>query len=104
LQITTSLAYAFGPPHGSLASNKILITVTNCAVVNFLVWVSIMGLGVGKWLHNAGEIAITCIFATTIFFAFRSPGVHPLTLTALAVSLFSLNILSKMGFGALGGF
>ncbi len=104
LQIMTSLAYALGPRWSWLAADKFWITAVSCAVVGVLVWLSVAGLGIGKWLHNAGGIALVLIFAAIIFFAIRTGHFHPLTMATPAVSLFSLNILSKMGFGALGGF
>ena len=104
LQIATSLAYALGPEHAALASNKLVITLISCGVVGLLVWICYVGLSAGKWLHNAGGIAIVAIFTAIVLFAVRSPNFHPFVLAAPSVSLFSLNILSKMGFGALGGF
>lgn len=104
LQITTSMAYALGPNYAWLAASKVWIGAVSCAVVTFLVWLSIAGLGVGKWLHNAGGIALVVIFAAIIGFALPKQEFHPFQIAAPAVSLFGLNILSKLGFGALGGF
>lgn len=104
LQITTSLSYAMGPGHEWLAASKPLIGAVSCGVIGLLVWLSIVGLGVGKWLHNAGGAMLVLIFAAIIGFAIPSPDFHPLRIAAPAVSLYGLNILSKLGFGALGGF
>jgi amino acid transporter len=104
LQITTNLSYALGPGHESLAANKLAITAVSVAVAALLVWISIVGLSVGKWLHNFGGFMLVVIFLAIVFFGMRSPNFHPFTLVMPAATLFNLNILAKMGFGALGGF
>jgi glutamate:GABA antiporter len=104
LQITTNISYALGPGHEWLASNKPVITVVSIAVVFFLIAISIIGLGVGKWLHNFGGFMLVVIFLAILFFGMRSPNFHPFTLVMPAATAFNLNILAKMGFGALGGF
>jgi amino acid transporter len=75
-----------------------------------LVLVSTIGLGVGKWVHNAGGVMMLVIFAALIALPVLNLAqgniseYHPLTPAMPAISLLSLNILGKMGFGALGGF
>ncbi len=72
--------------------------------------VSTVGLGVGKWVHNAGGVMMLVIFAALLILPILNvwrgtlTEYHPLTMAMPAVSLLSLNILGKMGFGALGGF
>jgi amino acid transporter len=79
-------------------------------VIALLVTLSTVGLGVGKWLHNAGGVIMIAIFAALLFLpllhvsAGKLHGYHPFTMTMPVISLFSLNILGKLGFGALGGF
>lgn len=104
LQVMTNLAYALGPEYGHLAGSKLWITAVSCGAIGLLVWVSIAGLGVGKWLHNAGGAVMIATFALIIFFALASGHFRPMSFEMPAVSLFSMNILSKLGFGALGGF
>lgn len=107
LQASTSLAYAIGPGARWMAASKWFITAVNGVVIGALVIVSVLGLSVGKWVHNAGGVMILAIFAALIALPFLNAdrGVwHPFQTEAPAVSLFSLNLLSKMGFGALGGF
>src|SRR5438128_2971669 len=53
LQLTTNLAYAIGPAGAWISSNKWLITLASLLVIALLVITSTIGLGVGKWLHNA---------------------------------------------------
>jgi glutamate:GABA antiporter len=104
LQITTNLAYVLGPGHESLAADKTVITIISAVVIAILVWVSIAGLGIGKWFHNAGGFMLVVIFGAIVFFGMRSPGFQPWHPVLPALTLFNVNILSKMGFGALGGF
>jgi amino acid transporter len=110
LQLTTNLAYAIGPAGGWISSNKWLITLTSLLVIALLVIVSTIGLGVGKWLHNVGGIIMLTIFAALLVLPFVHVArgdmreYHPLATAMPVFSLFSLNILGKLGFGALGGF
>ena len=104
LQITTNISYALGPGHEYLAADKFAITMVSVGVIAFLVVLSIVGLSIGKWLHNFGGFMLVLIFLAIVFFGMRSPSFHPFTLVMPALSVFNLNILAKMGFGALGGF
>ena len=110
LQLTTNLAYAVGPRADWMASDKMLITVVSCAVIGLLMVVSTIGLGLGKWVHNFGGVIMIVIFAVMLllpiiaFMRGDIPRYAPLATAAPVISLFSLNILGKLGFGALGGF
>src|SRR5436190_12256324 len=110
LQLTTNLAYAIGPSGAWISSNKWLITLTSLLVVALLVTISTIGLGVGKWVHNVGGIIMLTSFATLLVLPFvhvargEMREFHPLATALPVFSLFSLNILGKLGFGALGGF
>jgi amino acid transporter len=110
LQLATNIAYALGPRGAWIASNKLIITLASVGVVALLVYVSVIGLSVGKWVHNAGGAIMLTIFAALIVLPFIAvargtlPHYAPLATSVPVVSLFSLNILGKLGFGALGGF
>src|SRR4029079_768626 len=75
-----------------------------------LSWVGIRGLSVGKWVHKSGGVLMLATFAALLV----APRVnvihgtlrefHPLATAAPVVSIMSLNLLGKMGFGAFGGF
>ena len=110
LQLATNIAYAMGPSGAWIASNKWIITLASVLVVSLLVYVSTVGLSVGKWVHNVGGIIMLTVFAALIILPFihvaRGTMTHyaPLATAIPVVSLFSLNILGKLGFGALGGF
>ncbi|HEY7496922.1 MAG TPA: APC family permease [Vicinamibacterales bacterium] len=110
LQVTTYLSYALGGDARWMASHKPLIMFAGCALIGGLVIVSTLGLGVGKWLHNAGGILILVLFGALAalpainYFNGTLPDPRPFSLTVPALTLLNLNILGKMGFGALGGF
>jgi amino acid transporter len=110
LQVATNLSYALGQSYSWLASSKWFITLASCLVIGTLVLVSTLGLGIGKWVHNAGGVMMLVIFAALIILPIVNvmkgnlTEYHPLTPAMPALSLLSLNILGKMGFGALGGF
>lgn len=104
----TNLAYALGVPW--IAESKWSIALASAAIMGGLAVLSTGGLGAGKWLHRAGGITmVVVLFAVIISPAFAwARGVRPVTqpfdLALPAATLFNLNILGKMGFGALGGF
>jgi glutamate:GABA antiporter len=67
-------------------------------------------LSVGKWVHNAGGIMMLVIFGALLLLPILSlltghlREYHPLRTSVPAFSLYNVNILAKIGFGALGGF
>ncbi|MEK6303000.1 MAG: APC family permease [Acidobacteriota bacterium] len=110
LQAATSLSYAVGPSGAWIAGSKWVISLLSLSIIGLLVLVSILGLGVGKWLHKAGAVTMLITFAVLLALPVLNyargtiPAYQPLATETPAVSLFSLNILGKLGFGALGGF
>jgi amino acid transporter len=110
LQAATYLSYALGPEAAWLAGSKWFISVASCVIIGALIIISTIGLGVGKWVHNAGGVIMLVIFAALLVLPILNvwrgtlTAYHPLATAMPAVSLLSLNILGKMGFGALGGF
>ncbi|MCA1594332.1 MAG: APC family permease [Acidobacteria bacterium] len=110
LQITTYLSYALGPQAAWLTESKLFVTAASFIGIGMLVLISTRGLGLGKWVHNAGGVIMLLIFFTLLVLPLVNLArgtiteYHPLTPALPVVSLFSLNILGKLGFGALGGF
>jgi amino acid transporter len=110
LQATTSLAYALGPRAAWIAETKWLIGLASAVILGGLVAVAVLGLGVGKWIHKAGAVLMLIIFATILLLPilnFANGHINeyrPLETAMPTLSLFSLNLLGKLGFGALGGF
>jgi amino acid transporter len=75
-----------------------------------MVVVATVGLSVGKWVHNGGGIIMLTIFGAIVLIPILSrltghlAEYHPLRTNVPEFSLYNLNILGKLGFGALGGF
>lgn len=110
LQAATGLSYAIGSRGAWIAGSKWAISLLSCLIIGVLVVVSILGLGVGKWLHKAGAVTMLVTFAVLLALPILNYArgtideYRPLSLEMPAISLLSLNILGKLGFGALGGF
>jgi len=75
-----------------------------------MVAVSVRGLSLGKWVHNAGGIIMLVTYAALIILPFVSLArgdlkqYRPLAIAAPAMGLFGINIFSKLAVGALAGF
>jgi amino acid transporter len=110
LQFTQYLGYIFGPRVAEVMAQNWVIATTSALVTGALVWITIAGLRVGKWVHTVGGVLMLTIFAMIIALPWLHvakgflPEFHPLSATAPMVSLLSLNLLGKMGFGAFSGF
>ena len=68
------------------------------------------GLSIGKWVHKAGGVLMLATFSALLLLPWLNLAegtlaeYHPLTTAMPVLSVMSLNLLGKMGFGALGGF
>jgi len=109
LLFTNNLAYVLGPSGAWIANSKPVTVTASVVITGLLVWVARIGLSVGKWIHGLGGFMIIFLFAAMAAFAiphwFTGSVAHPpLSLAVPAFTLLNLNILGKMGFGAMGGF
>jgi glutamate:GABA antiporter len=110
LQCTTYLSYAIGPSADWMRSSSWFVAVSAAIVLTFMVAASIVGLVVGKWVHNIGGVFMLIVFAALLALPLIGLATghlheyHPLRTAMPALTLFNLNILGKLGFGALGGF
>jgi glutamate:GABA antiporter len=110
LQASTSLAYALGPRFGWLAGTKWFIGLMDLVIIGLLIGVSTLGLGIGKWVSKAGGLIMLLTFGVLVLLPILNftrgtiTEYHPLRTAMPTLSLFSLNIFAKLGFGALGGF
>jgi amino acid transporter len=84
--------------------------MASCVLIGTLAVLSILGLGVGKWLHNAGGLVLIATFAVLVTLPLVSVSrgsikqFQPFPIAVPAFTLLNLNILGKLGFAALGGF
>jgi len=110
LQVTQYLVYIMGPVVEGLAANAWFIGLVSTVILGALVIVTVVGLGVGKWVHKAGGVLLVATFGALIFLPWLNvrygtiAEFHPLATAMPVVSIMSLNLLGKMGFGAFGGF
>ena len=110
LQVTQYFGYVVGPRSERLTSDVRFIGVVNVAIVTALVGITIRGLSVGKWVHKAGGVLMLTTFAMLIALPWVNLAhgslreFHALVMTTPLMTVLSLNIAAKMGFGALGGF
>jgi len=108
LVISTNLSYAFRLPW--MATSTPFITVVSCTLMAVLITLGVLGLGVSKWLHNAGSVMLLAAFAVLIGLPFVQlargalPSYHPFAAAMPALTLLSLNIFGKLALGALSGF
>jgi len=109
LQVTQYAVYV-GHANSPLWTNPWFIAAVNAVLMTGLVVVAVIGLSVGKWLNKAGGALMLATFAILIALPWLNtangtlPSYHPLAATMPVMSVMSLNLLGKMGFGALGGF
>jgi amino acid transporter len=110
LQVTQYLGYVLGPRGGELTASPWFIGATNVVMIGALVLLTTVGLGAGKWVHKAGGALMLLSFAAILLLPWlnRAKGTlaefHPLRTEMPVLSLMTLNLFGKMGFGALGGF
>jgi amino acid transporter len=110
LVVATNLFYALGPTAAWMPANRIFVSALNGLLVGALVLVTIRGLSLGKWVHNAGAILLILTYGALIALPFiaratgRLPQYRPIEFALPTATLFSINIFSKMALGALSGF
>ncbi len=110
VECATYLSYALGPNAAWMTTSTWFVALSNAAILSLMVVMSTIGLSIGKWLHNAGGVMMLLIFGALLvlpalgLISGRLHDYHPLRASIPSFSLFNLNILGKLGFGALGGF
>ncbi len=110
LQVATYLSYAIGPGASWMTENGWFVALASFVVLSLMVVSSTIGLSLGKWVHNAGGVMMLAIFGALVILPWLGLATghlheyHPLRTAAPALTLFNLNLLAKMGFGAFSGF
>jgi len=110
LQVTQYSQYVFGRAADAYSSSPWVVTGENVVILTALAVVTIRGLSVGKWVHSSGGALMLTTFAMILVLPWLNVAhgtlheFHPLATAMPALSILSLNIAAKMGFGALGGF
>jgi amino acid transporter len=104
LTSVTNLAYAIGPSAAWIAENKLIVAAATAVLVFALACVSILGLGVGKWVYNLGGASVLVLLGALIAVNLVPHERQTLSLAVPPLTLLNLNILGKLAFFALGGF
>jgi amino acid transporter len=110
LVVTTHISYALGAQAAWMQESKWIVSIVSVILTISLVAVSIRGLSLGKWVHNAGGIIMIVTYGALIVLPFLSLArgelkeYHPLTLVVPTMSILGLNILTKMAVGGMSGF
>jgi amino acid transporter len=110
LQCSTYLSYALGPDAAWMTKSTWFVTLSTAVILTLMVVASSIGLSVGKLVHNMGGITMLIIFGALLLLPVIGlltgtlHEFHPFRTTMPEMSLLNLNLLGKMGFGALGGF
>ena len=110
LQFTQYAGYIGGARVAGFMAQNWVIAATTATVVLALIGITAAGLRVGKWVHTAGGVMMVAIFALIIAVPWLNvangtlASFHPLDTATPVISLLSLNLLGKMGFGAFAGF
>jgi glutamate:GABA antiporter len=110
IQATQYFAYVIGPRGDWLTGRRPFVALVSAVTFGALVLLAIRGLSVGKWVHKAGGVLMLVTFGALLVVPWLNvahgslAAFHPFTTAAPVVSLMSLNLLGKMGFGAFGGF
>jgi amino acid transporter len=110
IQSTQYVSYIMGPSGESLNSNPWFIGVTTLVIIGVLIVITVIGLGVGKWVHKVGGVLMLVVFAAILILPVLNLAngtiteYHPFATEMPLLSLMTLNLMGKMGFGALGGF
>jgi amino acid transporter len=110
LQAATYMSYALGPSAAWMTTSTPFVALASAVILSLMVAAATIGLSVGKWVHNAGGVMMLIIFGALLLLPVLGlmtghlKAYHPLRTSMPSVSLYNLNILGKLGFGALGGF
>jgi len=110
LTVATYLAYALGPSAAWMTTSSWFVALAAALAIALLAGLAFVGLSLTKWVHNAGGVFMITIFSVLILLPFLGlatghlPSYHPFRTETPALSLFNLNVLSKMAVGAFAGF
>jgi amino acid transporter len=112
LVVTTNISYALHIPW--MKDHRGVITLVSCLLVIAMMAAAVRGLGLGKWVHNAGGIMLLVTFVALIglpLFGVVNGTVrdyHPFLIGMPEVTgaqgLLNVNVYSKLALGALTGF
>jgi len=110
VMVATNLSYVLDPSSAWLTRTVWYTPLVSVAFIAVASAVSVRGLGVGKWLQNAGGLAQFIVYGSLVAIPFVAilrgalGQYHPLAVAAPTLSLLNVNIFSKLALGAFSGF
>jgi len=110
VMVATNLSYVLDPSSAWLTRTAWYTPLVSVAFIAVASAVSVRGLGVGKWLQNAGGLAQFIVYGSLVAIPFVAilrgalGHYHPLAVAAPTLSLLNVNIFSKLALGAFSGF
>jgi len=109
----TSMSYGLGPGAAWMEDNHPLIAAVTVVLFAVILCVNIPGFGIGRWVAHFGTavtVLVTLLLMTLLFYHPHASAAHPhvdpqapFSLAMPALTLFSLNLFSKIAFNALSG-
>jgi amino acid transporter len=115
IMTATSLSYSLGPKFAWMATDNKLINTLNVSLFALILALCIVGFGILKWVAHFGTFAmilVNVLLVALLFFHPHATAAHPhhapqtpfsLALTVPMLTLFSLNLFSKMALNGLTG-
>jgi glutamate:GABA antiporter len=108
LVVTNNISYAIGVSW--MREHHWTVGVVSVLLVIAMIFAALRGLGLGKWVHNAGGVMLLITFAALILLPLLGlvrgtvGEYHPLTIQFPTLSAYNINVASKLALGALTGF
>ena len=113
IMTATSLSYALGPRAAWMEESHTLIAALTIAIFLTILFVNVPGLGIGRWVAHFGTavtVTVTVMLMALLFLHPHASAAHPhvnpqapFSLAMPALTLFSVNIFTKIAFNALTG-
>ena len=111
----TSLDYFLGTSHSSFAGSNVRIAMINIVLFALISIICVVGFGIGKYVAHFGTavmVLVNLLLVVLLFFHPHASAAHPhhspqqpfsIALTIPMLTLFSLNLFSKMALNGLTG-
>ncbi len=113
IMTATSLSYGLGPRTAWMEDNHTLILGLTVGLFLVILLVNLPGFGIGRWVSHFGTLVtvmVTLLLMGLLFFHPHASALHPhvnpqrpFSLAMPVLTLFSVNILTKIAFNALTG-
>ena len=109
----TSLSYGLGPRAAWVENNHTLIAGFTIVLFIAILFVNLPGFGIGRWVSHFGTavtVLVTVLLMGLLLFHPHASAAHPhvnpqapFSLAMPALTLFSVNLFTKIAFNALSG-